>query len=101
VIIGATLSSTIILADVVLVLPHKSLAVNTIVTEPQVGITALAPLFVQVTVPPQLSVAIAPPLEANQAVIVAKLELTPHCKVKLAAGVVMLGPVHLHCHSHQ
>ncbi|MBC8883019.1 hypothetical protein H9X57_05270 [Flavobacterium piscinae] len=74
---GAVLSCTAKVAEVVAVFPHASVAVKITVIDVEQSFDKVLKSFVQVT-SEQLSVAVAPPLEANQASISLSLPVPSH-----------------------
>ena len=92
--LGSVVSSMVNVPDVVVALPHASVAVKVTVAapvEPHKSLRALKSLL-QVT-SPHTSVACAPPLLANQAVSAALLPEPSHSTVWSEAAVSMLGAV--------
>ncbi|GAA3789839.1 hypothetical protein GCM10022271_22790 [Corallibacter vietnamensis] len=83
------MSSIVNVADVMLILPQPSVAVNCTVADPVSPQSSdkVLKLFVQTTAE-QSSVAVAPPLEFNQAFNSAVLPNPSHSTVKLLALVI-------------
>ena len=92
VITGSVVSTIVKVAVVLESLPQSSTAVNSTVAEPVAPHKSerLVKLLDQVTLP-QLSVAVAPPLLANQAFNCAVLPEPSHSTVKSTAGVTAGG----------